>query len=140
MFHDGLKVKKLNGVSSVYNDTVGTQINTQYIDKWNYMNGQYFKILIYACGTYISSLRYILAGETNAFDKSSGTLLTSDGYGAPKTYYRNLIRFQNLHEYIPNTATIMKASIIIPTTFTWDLPSSVQVCIMTKYWDVHNVG
>jgi len=81
-----------------------------------------------------------LPGETNSFDKIVGTVLTAEAYGTPKTNYRSLIRFQNIHKYISSTATVLKASIIIPTAFTWNLPTSVQACIITKYWDVHNVG
>ena len=49
--------------------------------------------------------------------------------------FRNLLRFDNLNKYIPSYASVLASDVTM--TFTnWGVSAQVEVCFMTKLWDL----
>ncbi|KXZ43751.1 hypothetical protein GPECTOR_81g201 [Gonium pectorale] len=112
-FQAGRTLINTTGAPVYYNATYETSITTQYIDTWNNMNG-----ITYFWGSTGPEYTYSLA-DYNAYN--------------PQEKYRTLIRFSNLHRFIPSAAVLQSAELTV-TFLNWNAPVLVEACFLTVPW------
>ncbi|GLI68052.1 hypothetical protein VaNZ11_012347 [Volvox africanus] len=112
-FQAGRTLVENSGRIVYYNASYETSLSTQYRDTWNFQNGE-----TYFWGSTGPDYTYAL-GDYN--------------YGS-QDKFRTLIRFTNIHTFLPNNAIIQSAEMTV-TFFSWEKPVQVQACFMTRAWD-----
>lgn len=95
----------------LYNSSYQTEISTQYNASYNYFNGMSY------------------------YSQNAGpSFIISDKFDSQNTSFRLLLKFDDIHKFVPQGTSIVQSGIQL--TFTnWNNAGSVDACVMTKPWE-----
>ena len=57
----------------------------------------------------------------------------SESYGSPPAQFRNLMKFQDLHMFVPSGSYVVEADITL-TFINWNAATNMALCFITKPW------